>query len=159
MDFEKTAGTSEQSTFTFHGEYERSVDKKGRFALPFRFRQGGQGAADEKYVVTGGADGSLALSPYSVFIAKINHMRETGEAGPELRRNLRRISRSSTVVEPDSQGRVAVSPAILAKAGITGKVTVVGMITHMELWNPDTLQAMETGAEEPDADFLDEFLG
>ena len=122
----------------------------------FRFRQGGSGPAEEKYVVSSGADGSMALLPYSVWIANFNRMRQ-GEPGPELRRDLRRMSRSSTVVEPDSQGRVAIPPEILARVGITGKVTVVGMVSYMELWDPETLEKMEVGAEDPQAGFMDEF--
>ena len=156
MDFENTAGTLDQNSFTFHGSYQRSVDAKGRFNLPFRFRQGGPGSADEKYVVSGGADGSLALLPYSVWIANFNRMRQ-GEPGPELRRNLRRMSRSSTVVEPDSQGRVAINAEILGRVGITGKVTVVGMVSYMELWDPDTLEKTEAAGDDLDAGFMNEF--
>lgn len=156
MDHDKTADTLDPGGFTFHGSYSRSVDAKGRFNLPFRFRQGGSGSADEKYVVTSGADGSLALLPYSVWIANFNRMRQ-GEPGPELRRNLRRMSRQSTVVEPDSQGRVAINPEILGRVGITGKVAVVGMVSYMELWDPDNLERIEAGGEEPDAGFMDEF--
>ncbi len=111
---------------------------------------------DEKYVVTGGADGSLALQPYSEWIANFNRMRQ-GKPGPELRRNLRRMSRGSTIVEPDSQGRIAVNPEILGRVGITGKVTVVGMVSYMELWDPTTLEKVEASGEDPDAGFLDEF--
>lgn len=155
MDFERPADATESSSFTFHGSYDRSVDKKGRFNLPFRFRQGGP-EMDEKYVVTGGADGSLALQPYSEWIANFNRMRQ-GKPGPELRRNLRRMSRGSTIVEPDSQGRIAVNPEILGRVGITGKVTVVGMVSYMELWDPTTLEKVEASGEDPDAGFLDEF--
>ena len=156
MDFEQTADAMDRTSFTFHGSYVRSVDAKGRFNLPFRFRQGGSGPAEEKYVVSAGADGSMALLPYSVWIANFNRMRQ-GKPGSELRRDLRRMSRSSTVVEPDSQGRVAITPEILARVGITGKVTVVGMVSYMELWDPETLEKMEAGAEDPQAGFMDEF--
>lgn len=155
MDFEKPADATASASFTFHGTYDRSVDKKGRFNLPFRFRQGGP-EADEKYVVTGGADGSLALLPYSVWIANFDRMRQ-GTPGPELRQNLRRMSRSSTIVEPDSQGRIAINPEILGRVGIEGKVTVVGMASYMELWDPATLEKIEAAGDEPDAGFMDEF--
>jgi MraZ protein len=140
------SGTTQplDATFTFLGSYTRSVDAKGRFALPFRFRQGGSVPVEEKYVVSKGADGSLSLLPYSVWIGNFNRMRE-GQPSPELRANLRRMSLASTVVEPDSQGRVAVSPDTLAEFGIAKKISVVGMGSHMELWDPEALAKLEDG--------------
>jgi MraZ protein len=132
------------------------VDAKGRFALPFRFRQGGSGPAEEKYVVSRGADGSLSLLPYSVWIANFNRMRQ-GTPGPELRANLRRMSLASTVVEPDGQGRVAVPVESLAGCGIAKKVTVVGMGSYMELWDPETLARTSPDDKDVDAGFMDDF--
>jgi MraZ protein len=156
MDFDKSAAAPDDFGFTFHGSYTRAVDAKGRFALPFRFRQGGAGPAEEKYVVARGADGSLSLLPYSVWIANFNRMRQ-GKPGPALRANLRRMSRNSLVLEPDSQGRVAVSPDFLADCGITKKIAVVGMGSYMELWDPDVLAKQDEGGAEVDAGFMDDF--
>ena len=157
MDFDPTTSSSPSPEFTFHGSYTRAVDAKGRFALPFRFRQGGSVPVEEKYVVSRGADGSLSLLPYAVWIENFNRMRQ-GKPGPDLRANLRRMSLASTVVEPDSQGRVAVTADILAKCGIAKKVTVVGMGAYMELWDPDALARLNAGAEEVDDGFMDEFF-
>jgi len=156
MTFDNTANENQAPAFTFHGSYTRAVDAKGRFALPFRFRQGGSVPVEEKYVVSQGADGSLSLLPYTVWIENFNRMRQ-GQAGPELRANMRKMSLASTVVEPDSQGRVAVSTESLARCGITKKVTVVGMGSYMELWDPDVLDGLEYGEDPVDPGFMDEF--
>ena len=156
MDFDTTASENQTPTFTFHGSYTRAVDAKGRFALPFRFRQGGSVPVEEKYVVSQGADGSLSLLPYAVWIVNFNRMRQ-GKAGPELRANMRKISLSSTVVEPDSQGRVAVSVETLAACGISRKITVVGMGNYMELWDPESLAQLNSGSDEVDSGFMDVF--
>jgi MraZ protein len=144
MSFDPHTEQPLDATFTFHGSYTRAVDAKGRFALPFRFRQGGSVPVEEKYVVSKGADGSLSLLPYSVWIGNFNRMRE-GQPSPELRANLRRMSLASTVVEPDSQGRVAVSPDTLVEFGIAKKISVVGMGSYMELWDPEALAKLEDG--------------
>jgi MraZ protein len=154
MDFDTTANQQQAPAFTFHGSYTRSVDSKGRFALPFRFRQGGSVPVEEKYMVSQGADGSLSLLPYSVWIENFNRMRQ-GKPGPELRANMRRMSLASTPVEPDSQGRVAVTAETLAKYGITKKITVVGMGSYMELWAPDSLTQLNNGVDSVDPGFMD----
>lgn len=151
-----TSNPAVQPTYTFHGDYTRAVDAKGRFNLPFRFRRGGSGPGDEKYVVSKGADGSLAIHPHEIWMANFERMRQ-GEPGPRLRANLRAMSRGSKTIEPDAQGRVQVPTDLLASVGITGKVTVVGMGGYMELWSPDALDGATSGDEEPDAGFMDEF--
>ena len=146
-----------ETAYTFHGAYTRAVDVKGRFNLPFRLRQGGPGAGEEKYVVSRGPDGGLTIHPHAIWNESYNRMR-TGSPGPELRRNLRRMSVNSREVEPDNQGRVAVSPELLASVGIARKVTVVGVGTYMELWDPDALAAGESADEPFDEGFVNEFF-
>jgi MraZ protein len=144
------------SAFAFHGSHSRAVDAKGRFNLPFKFLRGGSGPEEEKFVVCEGADGSLSLLPHSVWLANYNRLRQ-GEPGPKLRAYLRRMSTNSKTVEPDSQGRVAVSREILAEIGVDKKVMIVGMGNYMELWDPATLAAMNAEDEGDDA-FNDEFF-
>ena len=145
-----------ETAFAFHGSHTRVVDAKGRFNLPFKFLRGGAGPEEDKFVVSKGADGSLSLLPHSVWVANFNRLRQ-GEPGPKLRAYLRRMSTNSKVVEPDSQGRVAVSHEILAEFGIDKKIIIVGVGSYMELWDPATLEAMNAEIE-GEAAFNDEFF-
>jgi len=145
-----------ESAFAFHGSHTRAVDAKGRFNLPFKFLRGGSGPEEDKFVAAKGADGSLTLLPLSVWVANFNRLRQ-GNPGPELRAYLRRMSTSSKVVEPDSQGRVAVSTEMLAKFGIDKKITIVGVGSYMELWDPATLGAMNAEVDN-DTAFDNEFF-
>jgi MraZ protein len=149
--------TPTAASYTFHGDYTRAVDAKGRFNLPFRFRQGGSAPGEEKYVVSRGADGTLAVHPHTMWIAAFERARQ-GEPGAQLRANLRRMSLGSKTVEPDSQGRVQVPRELLASVGIEDKVTVVGMGSYMELWSPDTLAEATAEDQGPDERFIDEFF-
>ncbi|MFT5233299.1 MAG: MraZ protein [Candidatus Krumholzibacteriia bacterium] len=128
-----------ESAFAFNGSYVRSVDVKGRFNLPFKFLRGGSGPEEEKFVVARGADDSLSLMPHSVWMANFNRLRQEGAPGPKLRNYLRKMSSQSQTVEPDGQGRVAVSSEMLKAIGIDKKIEIVGMGEHMELWDPDAL--------------------
>ena len=144
------------TAFAFHGSHTRAVDAKGRFNLPFKFLRGGSGPEEDKFVISKGADGSLSLLPHSVWTVNFNRLRQ-GDPGPKLRAYLRRMSTASTIVEPDSQGRVAVSKGILSDFGIDKKITIVGMGNHMELWDPAALEAMNADVE-GEAAFDDEFF-
>jgi MraZ protein len=156
VDSKPTANTNEGFAFTFHGSYTRAVDAKGRFALPFRLRQAGTDQSEEKYMVSRGADGTLSLQPYEVWVASFNRLREE-KPSQKLRDYLRRMSANSTQVSVDAQGRVAIAPERLAEFGIDKKITVLGVGSYMELWSPEALAARDQ-ADENDAEFDDEFF-
>ncbi len=147
-----------QPSYCFHGGYERAVDAKGRFNLPFRLRRSGEEAGTERYVVMKGPDGQLVLLPEDVFEASFSRLRE-GEPSREKRAVMRKISAGSCVLEPDSQGRVAVPTEMLASVGITRRVYVVGLIDRMELFDPDRYAIVESVLGDADPAYLDTFLG
>ena len=141
-------GARNQPSYCFHGAYERAVDAKGRFNLPFRFRRSGEEAGAERYVVMKGPDGQLAVLPEEVFEAAFTRLRE-GEPSRDKRAVLRKISAGSFVLEPDSQGRVAVPAELLASVGISKRVFVVGMADRMELFDPGAVHDHRLGAGGP----------
>lgn len=146
-----------QPSYCFHGGYERAVDAKGRFNLPFRLRRSGAEAGAERYVVMKGPDGQLALLPEEVFEAAFNRLRE-GEPSRDKRTVLRKISAGSYVLEPDNQGRVAVPADMLAMVGITKRVYVVGMADRMELFAPERYAIIESALGDADPSYLHTFL-
>ncbi|MBK9777138.1 MAG: hypothetical protein IPP62_12410 [bacterium] len=156
VDSKPTAAADGGFAFTFHGSYTRAVDAKGRFALPFRLRQAGSDQAEEKYMVSRGADGTLSLQPYEVWVENFNRLRNEPPS-QKLRDYLRRMSANSTQVAVDAQGRVAIAPEKLAEYGIDKKITVLGVGSYMELWSPEALAARGQDNAD-DAAFDDEFF-
>lgn len=161
MNYEPMAAGAEDFPFTFHGSYTRAVDAKGRFHLPFRFRNQSQGLADEeedreRYMVSPGLDGSVTLTPHAVWMANFNRLRRE-EPSPEKTRDLRLMSLNSCMVSPDAQGRVAVPLEILQGIGIEKKITVVGMGSHMELWSPEAVLKLGPEGQGPSQGFMHRF--
>ncbi len=143
--------------YCFHGAYERAVDAKGRFNLPFRFRTGGGAAEDEKYVVTLGADGNLSVFPQQAWQVTFQGIKsESTET--EWRARVRQISAQTFDITPDAQGRVSVPSVLLERVGITRRVKVIGMGNSMELWNPDTFLADQKDLTEIDQDFMNKLF-
>ena len=62
------------------------------------------------------------------------------------------------VIEPDVQGRVAVSSEMLGTVGIARKVSVVGVGSYMELWDPEALADGGPGETTLDEGFVNEFF-
>ena len=115
----------------FIGEFYHSLDEKGRVNFPAQLRED----LGEQFVITKGLDG--CLSAYSM--EKWESI-STAVAGlPQAKaRDLKRFMFSAaTVVNPDKQGRVLISPTLRAFAKIAKDIAVIGASDHVEIWNRD----------------------
>lgn len=127
----------------FFGSYEHSLDAKGRVILPARFRAE---FATHAYL-SRHLEGCLALwtpeefeKQYAEMIARQNH-------SPGDRNYARMWAGTSSAVEIDRQGRVAVPKNLQTFAGLEGTVLVMGALDRIELWSPAAWQ-LEVGPAE-----------
>ncbi|MBQ7873831.1 MAG: division/cell wall cluster transcriptional repressor MraZ [Oscillospiraceae bacterium] len=113
------------------GEYYHSFDEKGRVNFPAKLRE----ELGEQFVITKGLDG--CLSAYSM--TEWERMSAIVAGLPQAKaRDLKRFMFSAaTVVNPDKQGRVLVSPTLRAFAKITKDIAVIGASDHVELWDKE----------------------
>lgn len=127
----------------FFGEFNHTVDEKGRITIPVRFRphlaQGGY--------VTRGLDRCLALYPngeWEALAEKVNALPTTDRRVRDFRRF---IFGSASETAPDRQGRILIPAYLRQYADIDSEVTVVGNNTYVEIWNPETWETMRQGVE------------
>ena len=131
----------------FLGNYEHSVDSKGRMAVPARFRA----ELGERMFVTHWLDKCLALYPANQFEELANKVGNLSIADPNAR-NLRRIFFSEAAeVELDKQGRINIPVRLREYAGLgpeEAQVVVVGMNNYIEIWAPDLWNQLQDEVEE-----------
>ena len=137
------------------GEYEHTLDEKGRLTLPSRLRPYFEGGI----VITKGVDRCLFAFPpedWATFKANI-------KANADLSAKGRQLSRMffSTAFEAalDRQGRVLVPPKLASYAGLSRDVTVAGVDDRLEIWDTDEWNRYVSGADEAFADIVEEFAG
>ena len=122
----------------FLGEYEHTVDDKGRMAIPAKFRAG----LAEGLVVTRGFDQNLLVYPMTVWRELAVRINALPMAQPAAR-NLRRLLFGSAAdVEIDKQGRILLPANLREYAGITGEAVVAGLDTFIEIWSNERWQAV-----------------
>ena len=113
------------------GEYNHSVDAKGRMIVPSKLRE----RLGLSFVVTRGMDGCLNAYPNDEWELFENKLSKLPTTNAQARQFVRFFMGSADDVEVDNQGRVLLSPALRKFADITKDVTVVGMGDHVEIWS------------------------
>lgn len=122
----------------FLGEFEHTIDDKGRVAVPARFRDG----VSEGLVLTRGFERCLQGFPRPVWQG-LSEKVSALSLGNEEARNLRRLLFSGAAeVEVDKQGRILIPQNLREYAGLSEQVIVAGLNTHFEIWSHERWHAV-----------------
>lgn len=117
----------------FMGEFNHSIDNKGRLIIPAKFRS----QLGENFVITRGMD--RCLSGYSK--DEWNTLKGQLEKLPMMKKNVRQFVRliysAAIECEFDKQGRVNLSNTLIDYANIKKKCVIVGVSSHFEIWDED----------------------
>jgi MraZ protein len=131
----------------FLGNYEHTIDSKGRVAVPARFRN----ELGERMYVTRWLDKCLALYPAAQFDELAAKVSSLSIVDPNAR-SLRRIFFSEAAeVELDKQGRINIPARLREFAGLgndEAQVIVVGMNNYVEIWSPELWNQIQDEVEE-----------
>jgi MraZ protein len=123
----------------FLGEFEHTIDDKGRVAIPARFRE----ELGERFVLTRGFEQCLQAFPRTMWedlSAKIDRL----PLGNPQARTLRRMLFSPAAeVEIDRQGRILIPQGLREYAGLAEEVLITGMSTYFELWSGERWRALQ----------------
>ena len=115
------------------GEYEHSLDAKGRLIMPAKLR------ADmgEKFIITKGLDGCLFVfsqNEWSNFESKLKELPLTNKNARDF---VRFFLSGATECEIDKQGRFLLVNTLREYAEITKEVIIIGVGTRLEIWNKE----------------------
>jgi len=127
----------------FLGEYQYSIDEKGRMAIPIKFRK----FLEKGAVVTKGLDGCLFLYPKKEWEAWAEKIASLPTSQADSRAFGRHMLSGAMEVEIDKQGR-AVLPDYLRKfAGISKKTVVAGLYNRVEIWDAEKWETYKQSTE------------
>ena len=116
----------------FMGEYNHSIDAKGRIIIPSKFRE----SLGETFVLTLGLDGCLFVYPNSEwesFLTKLNSLPGSKEA----RQLQRYFLAGATECEVDKQGRILIPTKLRNAAALDKDVIFVGVLSKIEIWSKE----------------------
>jgi MraZ protein len=122
----------ERTVAGFVGRFEHSVDAKGRVILPARYRE----AFTRGGFLSSHREGCIALWTPGEFERQTAEMLESSKSDREGRNKARLWAGDAMEVEIDKQGRLAVPSRLRNFSNLEADVLIVGVIDHIELWNP-----------------------
>jgi MraZ protein len=132
----------------FLGEYQHSVDEKGRLVMPSRFRD----RLADGVVITKGQERCLYVFPLDRWeeeVTKVNRLPRTNRRN---RNYARSFFGSANDQQLDRQGRIQISPPLRSFAGLDKDVAVVGVADRVEIWDAATWVELSSQADELYAD-------
>ncbi|TSC88350.1 MAG: MraZ protein [Microgenomates group bacterium Gr01-1014_16] len=115
----------------FIGQYEHSLEAKGRLSIPKKFRS----QLDDGAVLAQGLDGCIFLYPKAAWEQLIYKLSQLPLTRTDARGFTRALSYGATEVEIDSLGRILVPDFLRNFAGISEICVVAGAIDRIEIWD------------------------
>jgi MraZ protein len=115
----------------FLGDYQHTLDAKGRVSLPAKFRS----EMTERVVVSKGFEGCVYVHPapgYAAFLAKVM---AGNDFDPRFRGVRRFFTAGAKEIDVDAAGRVSLPPVLREYAGLGKDVDVIGNGDRVEIWD------------------------
>jgi len=130
----------------YTGEHSYGVDAQRRIALPAAWR--GASDSDRAFMLLPHEQPCIHMMPRALFDKLAPRLEEELLANPLAVVALGSLAGASAEVVVDKQGRFALTPALMAHAGITDRVLMVGTAFSITLWSPEVWEARRQGGAE-----------
>jgi MraZ protein len=135
----------------FLGEFDHTIDDKGRLAIPARFRA----SLEEGLYVTRGLDRCLVLWEVESWRAMAERVRTLNPWQADARRMQRHFFSGAVQASPDKLGRVVIPGYLREYAGLADEVVVVGLADRIEVWSREEWSRERGEAEAGSADLAE----
>lgn len=132
----------------FMGQYEHTIDTKGRLTIPARFREFLVNGA----FITQGFDNNLMVLTVDDFKRVTQRINQMSLTNPLARQLKRKIFAYAEEIVPDKLGRILIPAFLRETANLQGSAGVVGVGAYFEIWSPDLWAKQIAEIQNPEAD-------
>ena len=116
----------------FMGEYNHTIDAKGRLIVPSKFRE----QLGEEFVITKGLDGCLFVYSNEEWKKIEESFRDKPLTSKDARKFTRFFFAGACNCEVDKQGRILLPQNLRTLTGIQKDAALIGVGNRIELWEP-----------------------
>lgn len=118
----------------FTGEYNHTIDAKGRIIVPAKLRE----QLGESFMVAKGMDGRcLAIYPMNEWEIFEEKLRALPQNHPDTLWVTRYFMAGATACELDKQGRILLPLSLREFAELEKDVVLAGVMSRVEIWNKE----------------------
>lgn len=114
------------------GEFQHSLDDKGRVFIPARWRQ----ELGQNVVLTIGLDRCIYLMTPERFAEKLEKLESRPDEDQDSRDYLRPMTALASEETIDKQGRMNIPSNLREYAGLAKDVVIIGVSRRGEIWSP-----------------------
>ncbi|PYI54583.1 division/cell wall cluster transcriptional repressor MraZ [Paenibacillus flagellatus] len=115
----------------FMGEYQHSIDDKGRMIVPAKFRE----ALGAQFIVTRGLDNCLFVYPKEEWAVLEQKLKSLPLMKADARAFTRFFFSGATECELDKQGRINIPNTLCEYAKLDKDCVVLGVSNRVEIWS------------------------
>lgn len=117
----------------FIGEYNHTLDKKGRIIIPSKFRPN----LGEKFIMTKGLDNCLFIYPMEEWDKFEDKLKTLPLTNRDARAFVRFFFAGATECSLDKQGRILIPANLRSHSNLEKDAIVIGVSTRIEIWSED----------------------
>ena len=141
----------------FIGEYQHSIDAKGRMIMPSKFRE----ELGDVFILTKGLDQCLFVYSRDEWATLETKLRTLPLTNKNARAFVRFFFSGATECEVDKQGRILIPANLRQHAELEKDVSVIGVSTRVEIWDRDKWKEYNSDENISPEDIAEnmEFLG
>ena len=118
----------------FFGNYQHSLDIKGRVFIPAKFRDG----LAPEFMLAKWLDGRIAAFPMSKFDEISEKLENIPFSDSNGRQFMDFVYNGASPCEVDKQGRISIPPDLREYAGLDKDVCIAGASDYVAIWDYDT---------------------
>jgi MraZ protein len=144
---------------SFKGSDTYIVDAKGRVSIPSKMRKNIQPAAQLTFVLTRGMEKCLYAYPLDEWKRLEENIRSLPQTNEKDRFFVRMLMQWSEEVVLDSQFRLLLPKSLMEFAEIQKEVFFIGVLDHIELWNPENFRKYLEGKKESYENVAESVMG
>ena len=124
----------------FIGEYEATLDAKGRFLLPSGFKKQLPEGGTDNFVINRGFEKCLSLYPMKSWKPIFAEISDLNDFEPKVREFRRYFLNGATQIELDSANRLLLPKNLMEYAGLEKDIVLVSAVNKIEIWDKNKYQ-------------------
>ena len=124
----------------FLGEFEATLDPKGRFLLPAGIKKQLQEGENTQFVINRGFEKCLTLYPMSSWTPIFQKISQLNDFDPKVREFRRYFLNGAIALDLDSAGRLLLPRNLMDHAGLEKDIVLVSAVNKMEIWDKGQYQ-------------------